>query len=129
MRLLSPLFPSLPSWEDGATEPSAPHSWLFASKSWCPSPFGFRRADLLRRCLRGFCLAAGLWYAWASITAELKMAQVFSGREMEPSEFRALADGAVARFPFDRDLRVQRYYIRKELDHAVAQRSGFRQSP
>jgi hypothetical protein len=44
------------------------------------------------------------------------LGRVFDGHEATGPEFMALADGAVARFPFDPDIRKNRMWVRSQVD-------------
>ena len=68
-------------------------------------------------------LAFGLWFAWAIVTADLKMSAVYSG-EMQPvPSLLAQADSAVSRFPYDPYLRAMRRNVRKQIA-AIPPRAG-----
>lgn len=91
----------------------------FASKLWFRSHSTFRPMGLSRHLLRVFCLVAGAWYAWANLTAEVKIAWVLNGTQASPTEFVEQADAAIARFPFDPMLRRARLFIRQQVaEHA-----------
>ena len=61
-------------------------------------------------------MAIALLYAWANITADLKMQAIFDGQSRTTTETLSLADAAVARFPFDPYIRAKRRYIRRQIN-------------
>ena len=72
-------------------------------------------------------MAAGLWFAWASLSAELLMMQINDGKPHPTGNILFAADEAVARFPFDPALRTHRRYIRNRIasipkEHKIAPR-------
>lgn len=78
---------------------------------WSPFRSEYRLQGLFWRFWRVCWLILGVWFAWGWITAELRMAALFDGREHALGEVYRLADGAVVRFPFDHDLRNWRAYV------------------
>lgn len=91
----------------------------FSSESAFSASYLFRcislLPDLSPQLLRGICFAAGIWFAWASISAELMMAEVFSGRYYPVPYLLTQADRAVSRYPFDPSLRGARDYVRQKI--------------
>src|ERR1017187_7809037 len=81
--------------------PKEPYSLPVASRRWSPFLSTFRLADLLLLSWRGILLAAGLWFAWASISSDLMMARVFDGAKHPTTELLETARAAFGRFPFD----------------------------
>ena len=94
---------------------SAQLSSPFASRSSSHSHSTSRLQASLLLCWRVFWLATGVWFLWASLSAEFEMASVFNGTMQPTEELLAHADHAVARFPFDPHLRGARTYVHEKI--------------
>lgn len=99
---------------------SAPFSPPSVFRSRCLFRFISRQRVSWPLLLRAGCLAWGVWFAWATISAELMMSQIFSGREYPVAWMREQADRAVQRFPFDSYLRGTRDVVRFSLPEVEA---------
>ena len=95
--------------------PSAPYSSPSVSKRSFHSRFTCLQAPSWPLLLRGALLGAGMWFAWASLSAELLMMQINDGKPHPTGNILFAADEAVARFPFDPALRTYRRYIRSRI--------------
>jgi hypothetical protein len=79
---------------------SALSLWLSASKPPFPLRSTSQPLALWLLLGRALWLAAGLWFAWASLTSELMMTDVVQYPH-PTTEARTLIRAAVARFPLD----------------------------
>ena len=67
---------------------------------------------------QGTLFAVAVWYGWASLSAEMMMRQTITGR-LPPALVLTGASAAVARFPFDPNLRVVEGQVRQIVQAAV----------
>ncbi len=93
---------------------------LSAFRSRCLSRFISRQRVSWPLLLRAGCLVAGVWFAWATVSAELLMAPIFSGREYPVEWMKARAEASVQRFPFDSYLRGTREFVLRNMEAAHA---------
>jgi hypothetical protein len=94
---------------------NAPSLSLSASRWRFLSRFTFRAVPSWRLLLRATWLAIGLLYLWADLTAELEMKKTSNGKAQTAEQLLAEADRAVARFPFDPNLRHMRRWVKVQV--------------
>ena len=88
----------------------------FALKSSFLSRFTSQRRLSWLLLWRGIWLVSGLMFAWASITASMKMSEVFDGEMRPADQLMGMANAAVERFPFDPYLRAQQRVVRGRIN-------------
>jgi len=77
--------------------------WRAASACWCRFRSTVRQTDYLLPLLRVSFLAVGVWYGWATVSADRMMGRVLGTNE--PEAVLKWSAQAIHRYPFDPRLR------------------------